>query len=551
MTCRLYAPWLDPILLGAQDKKVAAPVVLFVLVILAWRSRRVALRTLLAGGIGFGLAMALATLMWAMIDRPRPSQAFDHVLTRPADIADCEAHPEAIPLRLDPARSPSFPSRHGLTIGVFVTVIWLASRRLGVLAAVYGALAALGRVYAGKHWPSDVVVGVLLGVLFGWACWRLVPAVLGRFGRAGWVTEPSPAPGPDALPPVAPAGEHAGVEFRSSPWRRPSPQVAPPEPDGGPARGGRADERTRGDPTDARHPGPTPTGRRPAAWSTRSPATGWRSSAWMPTASGPCRPAPGQTPSTPASSSGSPTRTSPPSGPAASGRGDPEGWPRATDRFLREHRTEGLGGTSFTLAYSLRDLLLGLGLNAHLVLGRNLVTEEMHAAVLLWTDDDGALLYDPSLLAAGSLPACAGARYEDPLGTVRLAPQNGPMMTVLVDLPGTAHSRAVYSIRPEPVPPHRFRQAWLASFGMGREAPIRIARRSGDVIHRWSERPGRLEIFTARGREQHSMPGAPTGELSRLFGIAESSLRSWFDGQRPSPWRRLAPGSRGSAGPAR
>ena len=51
---------------------------------------------------------------------------------------------------------------------------------------------------------------------------------------------------------------------------------------------------------------------------------------------------------------------------------DPENWPRATDRLLRENAALGLGGTSFSLAYTLRDIMRGAGLTAHCTLGYNL-----------------------------------------------------------------------------------------------------------------------------------------------------------------------------------
>lgn len=100
---------------------------------------------------------------------------------------------------LTPASGFSFPSGHA----VFYT--WLAfmaafglSARLGpplrivvwLAAAALIVIACLGRVWAGDHWPSDVLGGVLLGL--GWSAFvlwlpeRWLPSPrMPRFGRKG------------------------------------------------------------------------------------------------------------------------------------------------------------------------------------------------------------------------------------------------------------------------------------------------------------------------------------------------------------------------------
>ena len=206
---------------------------------------------------------------------------------------------------------------------------------------------------------------------------------------------------------------------------------------------------------------------------------------------------------------------------------EPSTWPRATDRLLRENVRCGLGGTSFSLAYALRDLLRGVGGNAHCTLGRNLVTEEMHATVIAYAED-GAWLYDPALLAGGPLAVCPGGALLDPLGTLRLEPGCGKDLVVTVSLPGAPEPRSIYTLVPLPAPPHRFRQAWIASFGKGRRPVLSIARRVEDEIRRYTERPHRLEILTAEGHSYRPLPSAPVEELHALFGIDSSCLRDWF-----------------------
>ena len=231
---------------------------------------------------------------------------------------------------------------------------------------------------------------------------------------------------------------------------------------------------------------------------------------------------------------------------------EPESWPRATDRLLRENATWGLGGTSFSLAYALRDLLRGAGVNAHCTLGYNLVTEQAHAAVVAYLD--APVLFDPSLLMNGPIPVRPGGTLEDPLGTFTFVPRCGATLTVTLKVNDAIRSpitedfaqtsvvwdisslqpdadRPIYSIIPVPAPPHSFRQAWLASFYRGRVMPLRIARRVGDVIYRYGERPGSIEVLSVDGRSTLPLEDDLVEQLHRTFGIDGACLQAWFDHQ--------------------
>ncbi len=234
---------------------------------------------------------------------------------------------------------------------------------------------------------------------------------------------------------------------------------------------------------------------------------------------------------------------------------DPDSWPRATDRLLRENQTYGLGGTSFSLSYALRDILHGAGGNAHTTLGYNLVTERAHAAVIVYVDGE-PWLFDPALLLCGPIPVRPGGYLDDPLGRFVLLPRCGPTLTVAltlrdelkpappvaaddawahVPLSGT-EERPIYSIIPIPAAPHNFRQAWLASFFRGRRMPLRLACRAGNEIIRYGERPGSIEIMRMTGREVVPAPEGCSELLHNCFGIERECLDEWFQArqhQRP------------------
>jgi undecaprenyl-diphosphatase len=59
----------------------------------------------------------------------------------------------------------SFPSDHAVMAGAVAGGLLLVHRRLGAVALAAALLMAFARVYIGAHWPGDVVVGLVVGVV--------------------------------------------------------------------------------------------------------------------------------------------------------------------------------------------------------------------------------------------------------------------------------------------------------------------------------------------------------------------------------------------------
>ena len=94
-----------------------------------------------------------------LVDRARPWEVFDGI----------------VPLIPDPGDS-SFPSGHSANAAAFAFSFWLNTRKPGVvhslhkwsyLAIVCALLIAFSRMYLGMHFPSDVLVGILVAILSG------------------------------------------------------------------------------------------------------------------------------------------------------------------------------------------------------------------------------------------------------------------------------------------------------------------------------------------------------------------------------------------------
>lgn len=77
------------------------------------------------------------------------------------------AHPgEIIPIGRLNADS-SFPSSHMSSTLATLTVSIYYYRRFWPFAAMFAIIMGFARIYNGMHYPSDVVAGVVLGILYG------------------------------------------------------------------------------------------------------------------------------------------------------------------------------------------------------------------------------------------------------------------------------------------------------------------------------------------------------------------------------------------------
>jgi len=86
----------------------------------------------------------------------------------------------AIRLLIPPLNDYSFPSGHTMAAFAAATVICYTNRRFGVLAFAFAALMAFSRLYLYVHYPSDVLAGMLLGILIASLSIRLVETVTAK-----------------------------------------------------------------------------------------------------------------------------------------------------------------------------------------------------------------------------------------------------------------------------------------------------------------------------------------------------------------------------------
>ncbi|MFJ1754360.1 phosphatase PAP2 family protein [Kitasatospora sp. NPDC088134] len=133
---------------------------------------------------GLGLALFALLMVWAWW-RARGASAvvMARVLAAPVvvvaaylvnsgfksvveEVRPCRQLPDTVTVEACPGPTDwSFPSNHTVIAFAAAAALWTADRRLGRIAALAAVLMGASRVWVGAHYPHDVLVGALVGVL--------------------------------------------------------------------------------------------------------------------------------------------------------------------------------------------------------------------------------------------------------------------------------------------------------------------------------------------------------------------------------------------------
>jgi undecaprenyl-diphosphatase len=103
---------------------------------------------LLSGLLAFAMELPVYRIMKQLIKRPRPCDALDNVRNRVA-----------------PADLFSFPSGHTAAAFVIATLLSDIFPALAIPAYLWSLSVGFSRLYLGVHYPTDVLAGLLIGIL--------------------------------------------------------------------------------------------------------------------------------------------------------------------------------------------------------------------------------------------------------------------------------------------------------------------------------------------------------------------------------------------------
>lgn len=61
----------------------------------------------------------------------------------------------------------SFPSGHAIFFFAMAAAVYFFNKKLGIFFFISAAIMGLARIFAGVHWPSDIIGGAILGIIVG------------------------------------------------------------------------------------------------------------------------------------------------------------------------------------------------------------------------------------------------------------------------------------------------------------------------------------------------------------------------------------------------
>lgn len=104
----------------------------------------------------FGVLIFGELLLKHLVVRPRPCQ-IDQVFS----------------MLVDRPTSSSFPSTHAAWSFGVATAIFMYYRKTGIAVFIVAALIAFSRLYMFLHFPTDVLAGIVLGIILGIVSFKL------------------------------------------------------------------------------------------------------------------------------------------------------------------------------------------------------------------------------------------------------------------------------------------------------------------------------------------------------------------------------------------
>ncbi|MDD3072354.1 MAG: phosphatase PAP2 family protein [Candidatus Pacebacteria bacterium] len=66
---------------------------------------------------------------------------------------------------IEHAKTASFPSGHAAFFFGLGTAVFLKNKKMGIFFLAGAFLISLSRIYAGIHWPFDIIMGAIVGIL--------------------------------------------------------------------------------------------------------------------------------------------------------------------------------------------------------------------------------------------------------------------------------------------------------------------------------------------------------------------------------------------------
>ena len=176
--------WAHPSLDGFFDlissrHAFALPFATLLLILFTWRWRKAGVQLWLVMLLVIGAGDAVGNGLKHLFAQPRPCYAMA------AQVRQLHVAP-GTPCGSNLSGMPSNHALNGFAVAAFLSLVLRRGLWGGILFAI-AALVALSRVYLGKHYPSQVAVGAVIGTVWGlagaWLGLRYLPFLRDMRGK--------------------------------------------------------------------------------------------------------------------------------------------------------------------------------------------------------------------------------------------------------------------------------------------------------------------------------------------------------------------------------
>ena len=125
-------------------------------------------------GIGMMIALMMGLVICNICLKPMIARI------RPYDFKE-EHLGTVVNLLIEKQHDFAFPSGHTIASFEAAVVILLGNRKLGIPAMILACLIAFSRLYLYVHYPTDVIVSIVLGSILALIGWYLAQKVMDKF----------------------------------------------------------------------------------------------------------------------------------------------------------------------------------------------------------------------------------------------------------------------------------------------------------------------------------------------------------------------------------
>lgn len=122
-------------------------------------------------GITLGISLVIGVVIVNLIMKPSIARV------RPYEIN------QSIELLTSKMNDYSFPSGHTLAAFEFATAIFLYNKKWGYVSFIFAILMGFSRLYLYVHFPSDVICGAILGIIFSIISYYITKYIYKKIGN--------------------------------------------------------------------------------------------------------------------------------------------------------------------------------------------------------------------------------------------------------------------------------------------------------------------------------------------------------------------------------